>query len=230
MLSGVTGGLLPPPPQASSNPDRKKLDTKARELNRITSSQVSGKLRFRILRLWKESRGPELLLLEMLVEPAYGMARRRNAGNDLPIRGQAEIRYSRALLLARIMWKLKSRWIHGAEAGRTSRDSREIVARNLPERQAHGRRPSGPAFVCFADMQPTSAIPPRRKLAGCEAHDVDIPWDIDPIAGPVPEFVVIRTKCGRSREGTQAPPEAIDVAVIQKRFNFQMGLFPGRHR
>lgn len=39
MLSGVTGGVFPPPPQASSNPDRKKLDTKARELNRITSSQ-----------------------------------------------------------------------------------------------------------------------------------------------------------------------------------------------
>jgi hypothetical protein len=118
---------------------------------------VSGKLHFRILRLWKESRGPELLLLEMLAEAAYGMARQRNAGNDLPIRGQAEIRYSRALLLARIMWKLKFRWIHGAEAGRTSRDSREIVARNLLGRHAHGKRPSAPALsvlrVCSRSLQ-----------------------------------------------------------------------------
>jgi hypothetical protein len=43
MLRGVTGGVFPPPPQASSNPDRKKLDTKARELNRITSSQTVSK-------------------------------------------------------------------------------------------------------------------------------------------------------------------------------------------
>ena len=180
MLSGVTGGVFPPPPQASSNPDRKKLDTKARELNRITSSQsVRKKLRFRILRLWKESRGPELLLLEMRAEAAYGMARRRNAGNDLPIRGQAEIRYSRALLLARIMWKLKFRWIHGAEAGRTSRDSKGIVGKKSPGETRPRQAPFFPCLVCFAGRQPITAVPPRRGLAGCEAHNVDIPWDID---------------------------------------------------
>ena len=157
MLRGLAGGLLPPPPQARSNPDSKKLDTRARELNRITSSESVRKASLSRSAFVEEFRGPELLLLEMLAEVAYGMARRRNAGNDLPIRGQAEIRYSRAVLLARIMWKLKFRWTHGAEAGRTSRDSRGIVARNLLGRHAHGKRPSAPALsvlrVCSRSLQ-----------------------------------------------------------------------------
>jgi hypothetical protein len=70
MLSGVTGGLLPPPPQASSNPDRKKLDTKARELNRITSSQSVKKSFAFAFCVCERVRGPELLLLEMLAEAA----------------------------------------------------------------------------------------------------------------------------------------------------------------
>jgi hypothetical protein len=158
MLSGVTGGVFPPPPQASSNPDRKKLDTKARELNRITSSQsVRKNFAFAFCVCGKSPRGPELLLLEMRAEAAYGMARRRNAGNDLPIRGQAEIRYSRALLLARIMWKLKFRWIHGAKAGRTSRDSKGIVGKKSPGETRPRKRPSSPAWsvlrVCSRSLQ-----------------------------------------------------------------------------
>src|ERR1700722_18305318 len=51
-----------------------------------------------------------------------------------------------------------------------------------------------------------------------------------PIVSPAPAFVVIRTQCGCSRESTQATPEAIDVAVVQKRCNFQMGSLPDRHR
>jgi hypothetical protein len=175
MLSGVTGGLLPPPPQASSNPDRKKLDTKARELNRITSSQSVRKAPLSHSAFVERVPGPELLLLEMLAEAAYGMARRRNAGNDLPIRGQAENTLFPSGVACKDYVEAKVRWIHGSEAGRTSSESREIVARNFPERQAHGRRPSAPALVCFAGMPPITAIPPRRKFAGCEGHDVDIP-------------------------------------------------------
>jgi hypothetical protein len=50
-----------------------------------------------------------------------------------------------------------------------------------------------------------------------------------PIVSTVPAFVV-RTRCRRSRESAQAPPEAIDVAVVQKRCNFQMGSLPDRNR
>jgi hypothetical protein len=33
MLRGLEGGVLPPPPQARSNPDSKKLDTRPRAVN-----------------------------------------------------------------------------------------------------------------------------------------------------------------------------------------------------
>jgi hypothetical protein len=104
-----------------------------------------------------ESRGPELLLLEMLAEAAYGMARRRNAGNDLPIRGQAENTLFPSVVACKDYVEAKVRWIHGAEAGRTSRDSRGIVARNLLGRHVHGKRPSAPALsvlrVCSRSLQ-----------------------------------------------------------------------------
>ena len=45
----------------------------------------------------------------------------------------------------------------------------------------------------------------------------------------MPAFAVIRTQCGRSRESAQVSPEAIDVAVVQKRCSFQMGSLPARH-
>jgi hypothetical protein len=70
MLSGVTGGLLPPPPQANSNPESKKLDTKARELNLITSSKNVRKASLSHSAFVERVRGPKLLLLEMLVEAA----------------------------------------------------------------------------------------------------------------------------------------------------------------
>jgi hypothetical protein len=145
-----------------------------------------------------------------------------------PFADKQKIRYSRALLLARIMWKLKfdgftalKRDACPATAGKSWQ---EISRRDTSTADAL----LAPALV-FAGIQPMTAIPPRRGLAGCEAHDVDIPGDIDPIVSPVPAFVV-RTQCGRSRESAQAPPKAIDVAVVQKRCNFQMGLLPDRHR
>jgi hypothetical protein len=157
MLSGVTGGLFPPPPQASSNPDRKKLDTKARELNRITSSQSVRKASLSHSAFVERVPGARAAFAGDACRGCLWNGTPAECGSDLPIRGQAEIRYSRALLLARIMWKLKFRWIHGAEAGRTSRDSREIVARNLLGRHAHGKRPSAPALsvlrVCSRSLQ-----------------------------------------------------------------------------
>jgi hypothetical protein len=109
MVSGVTGGLLPPPPQASSNPDRRKLDTKARELNRITSSQIFRKAPLSHSSFVERVTGARAALA--------GDACRGCLSNNAPAEwgkrsihqfaDKQGIRYSRALLLARNMWKLK---------------------------------------------------------------------------------------------------------------------------
>jgi hypothetical protein len=127
---------------------------------------VSGKRRCHILRLWKESRGPELLLLEMLAKAAYGMARPRNAGNDLPIRGQAENTLFPSGVACKDYVEAKVRWIHGSEAGHTSSESREIVARNFPERQPTADALLAPALVCcrYADDHCNSSVEQTRWM------------------------------------------------------------------
>jgi hypothetical protein len=124
MLSGVTGGVFPPPPQASSNPDRKKLDTKARELNRITSSQSVRKASLPHSAFVERVPGARAAFAGD-AEAAYGMARRRNVGNDLPIRGQAGNTLFPSIVACKDYVEAEVRWIRGAEAGRMSSDSRE---------------------------------------------------------------------------------------------------------
>ena len=165
MLSGVTGGLLPPPPQASSNPDSKKLDAKTRELNRITSSQGVRKLTLSHSAFVERVPGARAAFAG---DACRGCLRNWHAGGMrktiYPFADKQKIRYSRALLLARNMWKLSLDHSPAAEAGRRSSDSGEIVARNLPERHSHGKRPYAPAWsvlrVCSRSLQWL-----RRKLA-----------------------------------------------------------------
>jgi hypothetical protein len=92
-----------------------------------------------------------------------------------PFADKQKIRYSRAVLLARIMWKLKFDGFMAlkpaARPAKAGKSWQEISRRDKPT--ADGLL--APALVCFAGMQPITAIPPRRKFAGCEAHDVDIP-------------------------------------------------------
>ena len=97
MLSGVTGGLLPPPPQASSNPDRKKLDTKARELNRITSSQSVSKASLSHSAFVERVPGARAAFAGDACRGRLLKGAPAECGDDLPIRGQAETRYSRVL-------------------------------------------------------------------------------------------------------------------------------------
>jgi hypothetical protein len=169
MLSGVTGGVFPPPPQASSNPDRKKLDTKARELNRITSSQSVRKASLSHSAFVERVPGARAAFA--------GDACRGCLWNGAPAESGKRSTHSRtsrntlfpSFVACKDYVESKVRWIHGSEAGRTLGDSREIVARNLPERHVHGRRRSGPCFSLFAGIQPMTAMPPRRGLAGCES-------------------------------------------------------------
>jgi hypothetical protein len=78
-------------------------------------------------------------------------------------------------------------------------------------------------------MQPIAASPPRRELAGCEAHDVDTPWDIDRSSARASVCSDSHAVLKITRVA-QAPSEAIDVAFVQKRCNFQVGSLPDRHR
>jgi hypothetical protein len=54
-------------------------------------------------------------------------------------------------------------------------------------------------------------------------HDVKTSWDIDRSSAFVCDP-------GESRESTQATPEKIGVAFVQKRCNLQMGSLPDWHR
>jgi hypothetical protein len=49
-----------------------------------------------------------------------------------PFADKQKIRYSRALLVARILWKLKFDGFTATEAGRTSSDSREFHGKKSP--------------------------------------------------------------------------------------------------
>jgi hypothetical protein len=149
MLSGVTGGVFPPPPQASSNPDRKKLDTKARELNRITSSQSVRKSFAFVFSVCDRVPGARAAFAGDACRGCLWNGTPAECGNR-----STHSRTSRKYVIPERcclqgLCGSNVRWIHGSEAGRMSSDSREVVARNLPERHVHGKPPSAPALsVC----------------------------------------------------------------------------------
>ena len=179
MLSGVTGGVLPPPPQASSNPDRKKLDTKARELNRITSSQsVRKNFAFAFCVCGKSPGGPSCFCWRCLPRLLTELARRRNAENDLPIRGQAENTLFPSVVACKEYVEVKSRSFTGGRSRPQVQRQRGNRGKKSPGETRPREAPLCPSLVCFAGMQPITAMA-AEKTRVCEAHDVDIPWDID---------------------------------------------------
>lgn len=126
------------------------------------------------------------------------------------------------------MWKLRFRWIHSAEAGRTPRQQGNRGKKSSGETRPR-QTPFVPALVCFAGMQPIHCNSPLGENSVDAKLMTSIFIRYSPIVSRAPTFAVIRTQCARSRESTQATSEAIDVAVVQKLCNFQMGSLPDRH-
>jgi hypothetical protein len=163
MLSGVTGGVFPPPPQASSNPDRKKLDTKARELNRITSSQSVRKASLSHSAFVERVPGARAAFA--------GDACRGCLWNGAPAecgKRSTHSRTSRNTLFPSVV-----ACKHYVEA-KVQMDSRRRSRPHVTRQQGNrGKKSPGetrprqapfcPCFVCFAGIQPITAMPSRRN-------------------------------------------------------------------